>query len=383
MRPKLLLPRWSPPGPKPLPVAAQIDAGLIAKWLIPSVAGLFAVVGYIVQAAHSSLLGGGMTGDDGASFTAAAADFFYDLPPIAADLLLSCLSLSCSGAGQMPLGGHGLVLAVATLVVSAAWWLPALLRGNLARCAAAVGPALLLLTLAGKFVWLDAPMARIENVVITGNQGNEARPGWQVPAASDLPVDQFINARAQALWRHIACSRDPKLPSVGATVDCSGIAHKDRRLTEGEFAARALACALVVMLAWTVGRRGTRWASVLALLGFASVLSLPHAYGKLLKPTVFEYGHVEVTHSLIEALVASGKVARPTPAIVLAKRGTAVDLLVLRLGRCANNGPDYSVTEVWTLPNSQLLSIREIFRRDVIAWKLNTESKCGDAAPPG
>lgn len=381
-----LLPRRLQPKSVAAPAVPRIDAGLVAKWLIPSVAGLFAVVGYIVQSAHSSLLGGSIVADEGAGYAAAAADFFYDLPTIAADLLLSCLTLSCMNPGQSPLGGHGLPLAIVAALASAAWWLPVLLRGHLSSWSPALAPVLLVVALACKFVWLDAPIARIENVVVAANEGDDARPGWRPPPAGEQAVDRLINARAEALWRHMACSRDPLPPVVGkATVSCAGIAHKDRRLTEGEFAARFLACALVALLAWKASRGAAPWRTVLALLGLATLLSLPHAYGKLLKPTIFAYGKVDLAKPLTDALAPVGSRPSPLAAIVLARRSAAVDLLVVGSGHCANDGPKYVVTKVWVVPNAQVLSIREIFRRDVIGWKLSNdqEGNCPDAKPPG
>lgn len=377
--PALPVPEQAPPQ------ASRMEVALIAKWLIPSAAGLFAVVGYVIQSAHSSLLGGGIVAGEGSSYSSAAADFFYDLPTIAADFLLSFMT-----AQQMPLGGHSLPLAIAAVLVTAVCWFTTGSRCRWKCSSQTAAPVLLVLLLVAKFVWLDAPMVRIDNVVIAANQDGDAMPGWRPPSAGTGVIDRLINHRAESIWRHMACGRNPALPAADtATVNCSGLLHQDRRLAEGEFTARLLACVLVALLAWRVGRGGARWRTVLSMAGLATLLSLPYAYGKLLKPTVFEYGKVELSPALIGALGQSTSISSPMRAVVLAKRAAAVDLLVKGIGQCANQGAGpgktYAVTKVWTVPNSQILSIREIFRIDVIAWKLSQENalNCSAARSPG
>lgn len=369
----------------PRPQASRMDAGLVAKWLIPSAAGLFAVVGYVIQSAHSSLLGGGIVAGEGSSYSSAAADFFYDLPTIAADGVLSFMTVQ-----QLPLGGHALPLSIAAVLVAVVCWFTTGSRCRWTRCTRAAAPVLLVLLLMAKFVWLDAPMVRIDNVVIAANQDGDAMPGWRPPSAGTGVIDRLINDRAESIWRHMACGRNPALPTAEpATVNCYGLAHLDRRLAEGEFTARLLACVLVALLAWRVGRGGARWQTLLSMAGLATLLSLPYAYGKLLKPTIFEYGKVELSPALNAALGQSASVSSPMLAVVLAKRAASVDLLVKGLGQCVNQGDGtgktYVVTKVWTVPNSQVLSIHEIFRIDVIAWKLSQEnaSNCPDARSPG
>lgn len=366
---------------------AALSIGNLAKWLVPSVAGLFAVIGYVVRTAHASLLGGGIEPAEGSNYAAAAADFLYDLPAIAADLVLSVVGSPWSSGVDSPLGGHGFALGVATLVVSSAWWLPRLsarLGRPVPRLARLLPPAMLMLALLGRFAWFDLPTARIENVLIAGNDGERASPGWQPACVANGGVDGWICHRTKALWLHIACSRDP-VPPPGAqsTVDCSRFSYRDRRLVEGEFAARLLACAAIALLAWRVGRSGSTRQTALALLAGFSMLSLPHAYGKLLRPTIFEYGRVELSMPLAQAISPGASAPASKDAVVLAKRASAIDLLVVGMGQCVGTGSTYLVTKLWTVPNAQVLSVREIFSRDVIGWKLSQDqaANCRDPGP--
>lgn len=372
-------PRPPPPAQAndPLKDKSALSIGDIAKWLVPSVAGLFAVTGYVVRTAHASLLGGGIESAEGSNYAAAAADFLYDLPAIAADLLLNTVGSPRSGSIDAPLGGHGFALGVAALIVSSAWWVPRLLERlgrPVPRLARLLPPAMLMLALLGRFAWFDLPIARIENVLIAGSDGNRASPGWQPACVGAGSVDGWICHRTKTLWLHIACSRDPTPPpGTKSTVDCSDFSYRDRRLVEGEFAARMLACAAIGLLAWRAGRSGSTRQAALALLAGFSMLSLPHAYGKLLRPTIFEYGRVELSVPLAQAISPGASAPVSKDAVVLAKRASAIDLLVVGMGQCVGTQSTYLVTKLWTVPNAQVLSVREIFRRDVIGWKLSQD----------
>ena len=268
-------------------------------------------------------------------------------------------------------------MGVAALFILSVWWLPRLsekLGRPLPRMARLLPPAMLIVALVGRFAWFDLPMARIENVLIAGGEGDRASPGWQPACIGPSSVDGLICHRTKTLWLHIACSRDPApLQGMRSTVDCSRFSYRDRRLVEGEFAARMLACAAIALLAWRIGRSGSTRQAALALLAALSMLSLPHAYGKLLRPTIFEYGRVELSVTLAQAISPGASAPASKNAIVLAKKASAIDLLVVGMGQCAGSQSTYSVTKLWTVPNAQVLSVREIFRRDVIGWKLSQD----------
>lgn len=252
----------------------------------------------------------------------------------------------------------------------------------LSRMARLLPPTMLMLALVGRFAWFDLPMARIENVLIAGSEGERASPGWQPACIGPSSVDSLICHRTKTLWLHIACSRDPvPPPGIKSTVDCSRFSYRDRRLVVGEFAARMLACAAIALLAWRVGRAGSTKQATLALLAGFSMLSLPHAYGKLLRPTIFEYGRIELSVPLAQAISPGASAPASKNAIVLAKKASAIDLLVVGMGQCAGSQSTYLVTKLWTVPNAQVLSVREIFRRDVIGWKLSQDQAANCSGP--
>lgn len=374
----------SPPQAPLAPVAdsALTDAGVLAKWLVPTAAAMFAVLGYVIESAHSSLLGGGISSSAGAGFAAAAADFAYDLPTIAVDLLLACADQRCGRSGTALLAGHGLTLLVALIAVLVALWLSRKRHRATVVWRTMLVPVLLLSLLAGKFIWMDAPVARIENIVI-GNP-EDVPLGGPSRVRSGGPLSALVDERAALLFKHIVCSRGVQWPRAGPRVDCSGVEGTGHELATGEFAARLIACGLVAWLAWRVARENaSRWRLTLCVLSLGTLLTLPYAYGKLLKPTLFELGRVDLATPLSDA-VSIERDQRPLSAMLLARRANAVEFLVEGLGRCANEAK-YLVTKVWSVSNSQLLAFREISRQDLIAWKFSHEQAnvCGDAPPPG
>jgi hypothetical protein len=384
-----------------------------AKWLIPSVTGLFAVTGYIVRSAHTGLIGREVDFASAPGYAGAAADFLRDLPTVAFDALLNA-------DGSVPLAGHGLALLVAALLVSAALVLPRCLRADTRAGAVAAGlpVGVLALLLAWKFLLLDAPLSRLEGLVI--GTGPAAIQDGPTPWASDPQVEQpgdglqvlrpqrtlqrIISDRAECLYRSVATTRlqqdagvegRPALP-IHRGLDCPADAATGTDLQGAEFLARLIACLLTGALAAVVVRQRPPAVSAVGLLGLASLLTLPYAYGKLLVPSYFEVGRVVLAPALVAAPGLDGPARKSgaIDAIVLSRRGSGLELLVLASGACplvdtavptaAPVRDTYRVARLWTIPTSQILSVREIHREDVLAWKLRNEFGCTTAAPaPG
>lgn len=371
----------------------------LAKWLIPSVTGLFAVIGYIVRSAHSGLIGREVDFASGPGYAGAASDFARDLPTIAIDALLDVgQSLSFAGhARELVIAGAALALVLAL----AAW---ARKRERFVPLAKGLAVVTLLGLLLWKFAVLDAPLTKVEGIVIatgaglveTGQPTTWSIQAQAVPAnAAAQPgeaLQRFIAAKAECAFRSIVRTRTrppgstlTSLPAQGPQ-ECPADAETRADLQRGEFVSRMVASALVAGLALLVIRQRTLWANLVGFIGLASLLTLPYAYGKLMVPSYFEVGRVLLAEPLVKA---SGlKPVLPQDqgidAIVLSRRGAEVDLLVMAPGICPGDTADgkprmYQVGRLWTVPNSQILSIREIHREDVIAWKLHNEKGCGES----
>lgn len=359
------------------------------KWFVPSLAALFAVVGYVIESAYSSLLGGVGGGSTSLDYAGAAADFAYDLPTIAVDVIFSILDFD-DQQGYLIFVGNGKTLVLLLAIGSLAWWLPWLIGwfGNSAdhRQVRLIAPMVLMVLLGAKFVLWDAPLLRIESVVVGDSSVDYASSSWAPHDKSGINVDGWIRANASALWGKMVCSRNPSAPPGGGAVfDCQEGLPKDRRLMEEEFSVRFIACLLVATLSWRVARGGRSvWRQGGAICAFATILTLPYAYGKLLKPTVFEFGRIDLAAGVVDALAKQGESQAPMEGMVLVRRPNAVDFLVEGKGLCANGRGDYLVTRVWSVSNSQLLAVREISRRDVISWKVGHEQSalCLSASPP-
>jgi len=392
------------------PVDGAWEAALsTAKWFIPSVTGLFAVVGYIVQTAHTGLIGRNVEFASGPGYVGAAADFVRDLPTATIDGVLNF-------GGDGYLAGHGLELLAALVLVLASFAVRD--RWRTGQCAARFARFLpvgaLVLLLAWKFVSLDAPMTKVEGLVLgTGAEAvyvgqptqwrsDPMRDKAQQGMGARLPgfLRRVIDARADCLYRSIALTRSGKgagvSPSLRAptAMPCPVDGAAGANLEQGEFVARLFACVIVGALAFVVARRRPVWVSAIGFVGLASLLTLPYAYGKLMVPSYFEVGRVLLADSLTKSrgLDPDAKKDGAVDAIVLSRRGAEIDFLVMATGICpgkalprqpakaGGNAETYKVARLWTIPNSQILSIREIHRQDVIAWKLQNEFACSSGA---
>lgn len=381
--------------------AAASDSVVLAtaKWLVPSAAGLFAVIGYVVQTGHTGLVGRNVQFASGPGYAGAAADFLRDLPTITFDAVLN-------SGGQLVLAGHGLEIALALLLVAVSFAAHHRWRDDprLGRYAAVVPGLALFLLLAWKFVYLDAPLTKVEGLVIPSGAG-ELRIGqasrWRsepMPGAKSRWMQREIADRANCLYASLAVSRlrtsgaiKSQAPGL-AELQCPALQDAEVDFAEAEFVARLLACALVAVLAAMVVRQRSAWAGAVSSVGLASLLTLPYAYGKLIVPTYFEVGRVVLAEPLTKAAAMDARLKEDgaMDAIVLSRRGSEVDLLAFITGVCsrrpgvASPVQTYQVARLWTISASQILSIREIHREDVIAWKLRNELECpNEVRSPG
>lgn len=393
-------PPASPPdAAAPPPDTASPLVGSLSKWLIPSVGALFAVVGYVVTAAQKGLLG--LDYDNGAgSYVASAADFVADLPTVVADNLLLAL-----GGHPVPLGGHvGLLAAMAALcgAVALVRRLPLLREQAWARHPAVL-PVAVLLLIAAKFLALDAPLSRVENVILGADRVERSAVAAEVAGRSFgrsfkerlLALDgrnlfeHRIRARTEVLWDEIVCSRiGPEAAQRLSDFRDSAVCQREQALNRdaltGEFLAHVLAGGLILLLAWRLlhasGPAPLRVS--LFLLALSYQLTVPYAYGKLLKSTYFDYGWIRPAASLLDPEDKSGA-GRRIYALVLARSPVGTNLLVVQRGRCAAADAEYASVRLSSVSASQVLSVEEIYRQDVITWTMLAERSCPPLPAPG
>jgi len=357
-----------------------------AKWLIPTFGILFALIGYVVRSAYRSLLGfpdggDGAVGEGG--YNADAADFLRSVLTLLGDRLLSLMH-------GVPLGGHGLMLVLGLVSVLLAVGLYRLLHRRVASWMPGLALGIVLLALVTtKFIFFDAPLMRIENAIV-GVGFDYERPKGEQRGLSLLDrlsrsrqggLDELVSDRAQHLWWLIVCTRVkavalPNNPDFGGSRSCTGDAEATRTMLMGEFDADLLLALLSVWPAALLVRQRTPVATSAGLLALAYLLTIPYAYGKLLKPVDFAYAMVRFEPGSLHGSVPKFD---SVYAFVISRTEGQVTLLEAVPESCSFG--ESMVLRFSSLPVSKVLAIEQIYQRDVIAWKVLNEKKCPPPPP--
>lgn len=363
-------------------------ASTIAKWLIPSVTALFALVGYIVQSAQQDLLGLHYEDREASTLFVSAGDFFRDalaIPTTAAIRLVT-------GDG-VSLGGHGVELWLATLIVGAALGLPRLPQGRYLKGTWLAAGVLALLFI-GKFVLVDEPLFQVRNIIL----GVAVEPPLgddlgrtlierladnpEAQSAQSDPEDSQRQSRAEAVVASIVCSRislDTARRDPGLEVHdlCRKEQSQYQQELRGRFVAQLWAAALMLTLSVKIlrSRSSSHLQIVLAILALAYSLIVPYAYGKLQKSTYFDFGRVRVAETF-GAWEGESKVDS-LQALTLSRTATGTILLVAVSGPCGSDDrANYSQVTLSAISPSQVLAVERIYRQDVIAWAVRNERRC-------
>ncbi|MGD0191403.1 MAG: hypothetical protein ABSD74_11735 [Rhizomicrobium sp.] len=382
----------------------------IAKWLIPSVGVLFVVVGYIIQTAQEEVLGLGPGDYDTDVYFSNAAAFCQDL---VTTLVNSALVLG--SRFSMPLNGHHWWLIVITLLAAAVFLLPYAKRlhpkltFDFARWQGAAVLAVLSLAIISKFVILDAPLTKIQDVILDQNEFNKVQGVSFGRAFADRATDQYNSAKSRYgslaasitlrtvdLWHDIVCSRigsGAKLPTLEVSHDAICSAGQTLRAGKdaltGEFLAQLWSTLVILVMAFWIlqSRANWRWPIAVAVLAIVYSLSVPYAYGKLIKSTSFDYGVVRVSDALAKADQDSGtsNASFRKYALILSRDTANTKLLVAQTGKCGVGGADYETVRLSSISPSELLSVEEIYRQDVITWATLHQKRCPeqDVGPTG
>lgn len=379
--------------------ASQIvgNAAGVAKWLVPSAAVLFGVTGYVVQFGQESLLGIEAPATAGNSYAASAAEFLRES-------VVRLFSYPFGGFYRLLLGHPGLLL-LAIGAASLAIWGPrsASLRKRTSPSQANLLAAIVLVAvIAAKFLILDAPLLKIENLVSRNDVGcwslvasPGAQPGQVCPElAAARGVNKLVWANAREIAAKMVCSR----VTAGSAAQLSAMIAADSSACRNGLNAskRALAdeflCNLAMSVLTIVGAivllRSPHLGSAtiaMAVLVILYGVTTPYAYGKIGRTQLFDFSTVRVSKQLAEGYVAEdpGLVSEDgaMQGAILHRDASGATILVMRTGDCppSANGaatqPERRAS-LSVVPNSQLLSLDEIAKVDLITWLAEQQRRC-------
>lgn len=376
-------------------------SSVVVKWFLPSVTALFGIVGYLSQSSQEALLG--LRADDVSSgkYVRSAAQFLGD-----------CVTLLIqSGASlwdehSVSLAGHGVLLAVLTAVALGlllAPRLPARLAAPAVRWRRPLLLSLLMLIVAIKFLLLDAPLGRLQDIILdVGVVPVQASLDAPVPPktfgermakgpqsdSGRQTLTSWTEANSARLWADLVCSRvgpdsDASPLSATNTFECPLSREHSLAELKGLFLTQLWLGVLIAVLATGVLRSGVGGVlgGSVALLSLAYLLTVPYAHGKLMRSTYFDFGRIRFSEALASA---GGRAPQSRPdlfGLVLSRNAAGVNLLVVTPEACAGGVAGARVTMSSVSP-SQLMSVEEIYRQDVITWTALNNVACRKTTSP-
>jgi hypothetical protein len=386
----------------------------MAKWLIPSSAILFGLVGYIVQTAQEELLGLASPMGAANNYFAGASDFFRDTFTLFVDGATNLLD--GGGVSFASLSGW---LILASLIAVVILFGPAVgklvVRAPTARAwigkheawASYPSAALVVLIIIWKFLLLDAPLSQVKGAILESGQVPVRSVTYDRPVEGRVTVDKSfadrlsaqtvvtksdkltdqksIPARALAIWSTVVCSR------IGQDADfyngltnsghCTADETANQNELDGLFAVELWSTILVVALALGILRspssRVTRVTLAILALGYS--LSVPYSYGKLKRSTYFDYGLVRLATPLAGSYGMSKN--GPLFALVASRTPAETDLLVVARSPCFEGQPEAQSVQLVSVSAADLIAVEEIYRQDVITWAMLQQRSCHRCPP--
>ena len=347
------------------------DGGLgILKWLIPSIGALCAIIGFVVESAHQSLLGLDF-GDLGVrQYAWSAAQFFREI-------LSSFLTAWFLPDFFVPAINSELILLTVSLlvlvVIALRNWL--LLPSPLRSAKLALG---VLILISGWSFWtVELPATRIENLLGRGANDIERTLKPRVHASD---IELSLLARSAALYELIACERNSSKKNDELKLKCT----TDRNYRTDAIKLFMISVGLgfsFAAIALMVWRRldFPAVALVLAPLTFYQLLAPAYLYGKFIKPTIYDSVLVQLKTSvaLVPKLPPSHKPKdtgqtsndRLLTAIVLTKDDRLLTLYVNQLLECSGYQPIYEWV-LWRIAIGEVVLVREIVSLDVLSERM-------------
>lgn len=372
-----------PPPATPQPPTEEDSRGflgVLAKWFLPSATAIFIVVGFLATTAQHQLIGLADPPIEGIRYVLSAADFFGSVVTI-----LSQWFVEWAHGRPVSFAGHGLLLAGATVLAAASIFVPPR-SGRLRRRHSFFLAATLLVVLGVKFLSFDAPLAQVDHLVLA--RADVPRPVGDTLQSGDAKtfVDrlraQDASGRVRELTAAIVCSRigAGAVRASGAS-DAAALCRDEDQAryqsdANGEFAAQLWAAALIAWLALALLRASrSSLPATLAMLGLAYLLTLPYAFGKLEKSTYFDYGLIRVAESLSK--VAGQEATTRRYGLIIDRSPTGARLLEISPIPCSNDPKNSAaLVTVSAISPTQILSIEQIYRQDVLTWAILNRRNC-------
>jgi len=368
----------------------------IAKWFVPSVAILFGAIGYIVVFAQESLLGVEASGLNNGDYLKNAAEFVRES-------VLRLLSWPTSWPDRILLG-HPVLMPYAIFSVGVAIW--GIRRSatfpRAASRAAAAGSTLAIISIVlFKFVVMDAPLLKIENLVSRSDVGCWALvavPGAAPEAtcpemAASSGIDRLVWHNAAEIAGKLVCSRVTAAaaaqlsPMIAKRKSCMRGMEENRNSLSDEFVCNLFlgiltVCAALYVLRRSGGSRGAAFGCIAVLL---YVVTAPYSYGKVGTAQLFDFGNARISPSLSESYHAEDPALvsehRSIQGVILRRDATGASILTMRAAACpeAPNGattPPEQRASLSFIPTSQLVSFDEILKIDLITWLASQQRRC-------
>jgi len=373
----------------------------IAKWFIPSFTALYLLVGYVAAQGHFALLGFSPGLLASTSYNAVTIDFVRESLAVVvtswrswwalftAPLLLSVAVPALALAAVALFWPSGIRVrqqpeavlldssAVRTLLASAS-------AVSFSSRKLSLLPWLLLAVVCSKALLLDAPLFKLEGALI--DLAEPTKPGSAAfPLSARLEresggVQAIIAKRAGFLWEQLVCVRTGR--QATATVSFKSAScqedrtrHADR--IDAEFLTHLLSVVAVALVSLVILRDPLARSSsaLLAILCLLSCLTLPYAYGKLRHSTEYEFGEIALKTALnLNKGGAEGEV-RTLKGFGFIRDGNTTVVATLQPVPCPPPSGAYKTeVKLWRISNNEIHWQREIYREDILRWKLLKES---------
>jgi hypothetical protein len=372
----------------------------IAKWLIPSFTALYLLVGFVAAQGHFSLLGFNPGLLASTSYTSVTIDFIREslavivnswnpwrslltepwllavVLPALAIASLTFLLPAAAGVRQEHNVGVSETGAVRRLVARAFRWMPLHLNLRFLTW-------LLLAVVCTKIVLLDAPLFKLEGALIdlaeTTIPGSAAFPLSARLERDSEGLQGALAKQSSFLWRQLACVRTGRQAVLTLSFNSAACEEDRTRYADridAEYLANLLSVAAVALISLVILRRaGARTSSVfVAWLCLFSCLTLPYAYGKLRHSTEYEFGEIALKTALDLGKGGKESEVRTLKGFAFIREGSVTTVATLQSVPCPKPTGAYK-TEVrlWRISNSEIHWQREIYREDILRWKLLKE----------
>jgi hypothetical protein len=332
----------------------KISATLVAKWLFPSMTAIIVAIGYVVTAGYDDFLGYPMAESDVPNYINAAAQFFTQ----------TIVALSTDVSWNMLGKIDGCDLWVVVLLLLLNVLVLKFKRSMLAdrRKLSWMIAACLALGILGKFYVQDLPITKLSSI---GNRHYSA-------SDTDSKMSTLHDA-SDTIRRHNSLS-STRAADIVAVIESAHHESADSsdHLRAIYFAYSICNVLLAILAIQALLLGGSPSLAALSYLAFAYLLTWPLAYSKIEKSDEYEIG--VVYFKKLSDDVDENKPINSKPALILERGQNNLRVLVIKVEPCSDG--DLRIAYLREFPNSEVLSIKEIKRANLLTWLETREREC-------